>query len=372
MRIVLVNQVPSRPLMEVAEALVDRGHDVTLLAGKSAGSSPPSRVRRLPLAEYDSRSAFKRLKSWLVFTIQAAWTLLTMPAPATIVACTNPPFMPYAAALVAWIRGCGCVARVLDIYPDVLRATGYRRRRFLASLLSRCNRLAFARCRAVCTLGETMAATLAAYVPRSKIRVIPEWPAIQPLSTNAVARSVAGPFVVLATGNVGLTHDLGQLASTARNLAGEDVEIIVSTSAPALLNDLFSECANVRVVPRFEDVEYTRAMLGAHAAFVSLKPGAETASYPSRVLTYLAHGLPIIAVTNRPSDLASIVEQGPCGVVMNPNGGGSEVAAAIRMLMAAPEMRQSMALAAKAAAAGFAPDRWREEFITLIEAGQAE
>ena len=372
MRIVVVNQVPSRPLLEVAEALAHRGHEVTLLAGKSAGTRPTSRVRRVPLAEYDSRSTFKRVKSWLAFTIQAAWTLSTMPAPATIVACTNPPLMPFVAGLVARIRGADCVARVLDIYPDVLQATGFRRRKVLAGCLAWCNRRAYARCRAVCTLGETMAATLAAYVSRSKIRVIPEWPAIQGVVTEAVARSESGPFVVLTTGNVGLTHDLGPLISASRSLAGENVEIIISTGDPAALIDLLSVCKNVRVVPRFDDAEYARAMLGAHAAFVSLKPGAEAASYPSRVLAYLAHGLPIIAVTSRPSDLARIVDEGPCGVVVSPHAGGSEVAAAIRMLMAAPDVRQRLALAAKAAAAGCAPDRWRDEFVMLIETGLAE
>jgi colanic acid biosynthesis glycosyl transferase WcaI len=369
MRIVVVNQVPTRPLLEVAEALADRGHEVTLLAGKSSVSGPASRVRLVRLRDYDSRSAFKRVKSWLAFTIQAAWTLSTMPAPASIVACTNPPLIPYVAALVARNRGCDCVARVLDIYPDVLQATSSRRRKLLTRCLAWCNRTAYARCRVVCTLGETMAATLSAYVSRSKIRVIPEWPVIQGSVTEAVARPEGGPFVVLATGNVGLTHDLGPLVLASRSLAEENVEILVSTGDPATLSELFSECAHVRVVSRFADVEYTRAMLGSHAAFVSLKPGAEAASYPSRVVTYLAHGLPIIAVTNRPSDLASIVDEGPCGVVVSPRGGGSEVATAIRMLLAAPDRRRTMAEAARAAAATFAPARWREEFVTLIEKG---
>ena len=372
MRIVLINQVPSRPLLEVAEALAERGHEVTLLAAAASDLGLTSRVRHVRLADYDSSSAFKRLRSWLAFTIQAAWNLSTMPAPATIVACTNPPIMPHAAALIAWIRGCDCVARVLDVYPDVLQATGFRRRKVLARCLAWCNRWAYARCRAVCTLGETMAATLAAYVPRSKIRVIPEWPALQGAGTTVTAPSEDGPFLVLATGNVGLTHDVEPLVSASRSLAGQNVEIVVSTSDPAKLSRLFSDCGNVRVVPRFDDLEYPRAMLRAHVAYVSLKPGAEAASYPSRALTYLAHGLPIIAVTDRPSDLASIVDEGPCGVVVSPLGGGSAVAAAIRTLMAAPDRRQTMVTAARAAAATLDSDRWRNEFVAMIETGLPE
>jgi len=295
-----------------------------------------------------------------------------MPVPAAVVVCTNPPLMPYVASLVARVRGYDCVVRVLDIYPDVLRATGFRHRKMLSQCLAWCNRLAYARCRAVCTLGESMAATLAAYVSRSKIRVIPEWCPIEPAGAEAVLPFSPGPFVVLATGNVGLTHDLGPLISASRGLAGENVEIVISTADRATLSHLGNDCANVRVVPRFDDAGYRYAMLRAHAAFVSLKPGAEAASYPSRVMTYLAHGLPIIAVTDRPSDLASIVNEGPCGVVVSPYSGGSEVAAAIRMLMADPETQQRMALAARAAAASFTPARWRDEFVTLIEAGPAE
>jgi hypothetical protein len=372
MRIVIVNQVPSPPLLEVAEALVDRGHEVTLLAAASAVSRSKSRLKAVQLVEYDSRSAVRRLASWLAFTLQAVWKLSTIPGPVTIVASTNPPIMPLAAALVAWVRKCDCIVRVLDIYPDVLQATGFRRRRILARCLAWGSRRAYAHCRVICTLGDTMATTLAAYAPRAKIRVIPEWPRPCEPSCEVAGPTNGGPFVVLATGNVGLTHDIGPLVTASRSLSTENVAFVVSTSDHERISGLFAGCVNVQVVPRFNDLEYARAMLAAHAAFVSLRPGAEAASFPSRSLTYLAHGLPIIAVTLRPSDLASIVDKGPCGVVASPLSDGLEVAAAIRMLMGAPEKRRAMAIAAKDAATTFDPDRWRNEFVTLIEAGLAK
>jgi len=372
MRIVVVNQVPSRPLLEVAEALADRGHEVTLLAAASFAPRSTSRLKAVQLVEYDSRSTLRRLGSWLAFTLQAVWKLSTIRGPVTIVATTNPPIMPIAAALVAWIRRCDCVVRVLDIYPDVLQATGFRRRRILARCLAWGSRRAYAHCRVICTLGETMATTLAAYAPRTKIRVIPEWPRPREEGCKFPAALNGGAFVVLATGNVGLTHDIGLLVTASRSLASENVAFVVSTSDHERISGLFADCVNVQVVPRFNDVEYVRAMLAAHAAFVSLRPGAEAASFPSRLLTYLAHGLPIIAATRRPSDLARIVDQGPCGVVASPLSDGLEVAAAIRMLMGAPEKRRAMAIAAKAIATTFDPDRLRNEFVTLIEKGLLE
>lgn len=369
LRIVIVNQAPTRPLLEAAERLAERGHEVTMVAAASRLPDEIRGVATVRLGEYDPRTSFTRSTSWMAFAVRCAWFFLTLPASTVVVACTNPPVMPHVAAFVGTIRGFTCVFRILDVYPDVLQAVGYRR----SSLVYRClgwwNRWSYARCAAICTLGDTMADTLAAYVPRSRIKVVPEWMPAADHGSPHRCKPPTDPFVVLVAGNIGLTHDIAPLVAASRLLAAENVDFLVSTADVPALSRMFSGSANVRVVPRFSHLDYMAALHTADVAFLSLRPGAAEACYPSRCLAYLANGLPIIAVTPRPSDLATIVARGPCGVVVDPAQGGAGVARAIRHLMtsASPlrEMRDASLSLAKGA---FDPDRCRDDFISLIEA----
>jgi glycosyltransferase involved in cell wall biosynthesis len=366
--VVFVNQVPSRPLLDTAQSLAERGHDVTLLTASSRLSRPLRGVATVGLCEYDSRSYASRLRSWLWFTAQAAWALLTTPASAVVVVCTNPPLMPHAAALVGVIRRFACVVRVLDVYPDVLLATGYGRRAWLVRWLAWWNRWTFARSAAITTLGQTMATTVAAYAETSRIQVIPEWITVASEKSPSARKPRSSRFTVLAAGNLGLTHDLSPLAQACRLLADLEIDWIISTDDLALMRTMFSGCPNVQIVPRFGDAEYNSALLAADVGFISLKPGAETASFPSRIVAYLAHGLPVIAVTARPSDLATIVEKGSCGVVVAPTSGGAGVAHAIRNLMSQPQALAAFSQAGRSiAASDFNSTICRNAFVALIE-----
>jgi colanic acid biosynthesis glycosyl transferase WcaI len=372
LRIVIVNQAPTRPLLEAAEALAERGHEVTMVAAASHLSEEIRGVATVRLGEYDPRTSFTRLRSWIAFAARAALVFLRLPASTVVVACTNPPLLPHVAAAAGTIRGFACVFRILDVYPDVLQAVGYGRSSLVCRCLARCNRWSYARCVALCTLGDTMATTLAAYAPRSRIEVIPEWIPATNRSWPYRPKPPTDPFIVLVAGNAGLTHDITPLVTASRLLATKNVKFLVSTVNAPAMSRLFSGCDNVRIVPRFCHLDYMAALRTADAAFLSLRAGAAEACYPSRTLAYLANGLPIIAVTTRPSDLASSIERGPCGVVVDPSQGGQGVAEAIRHLMTSAstlgEMRDAAISLAKSA---FNPDRCRRELVSLIEAAGA-
>lgn len=329
-------------------------------------------VATVRLGEYDPRTSFTRLATWMAFAARSALFFLRLPASTVVVTCTNPPFLPHIAAAAGMIRGFACVFRILDVYPDVLQAAGYRRGSLVCRCLARWNRWSYARCAAICTLGDTMATTLAAYVPRSRIQVIPEWIPSADRSWPHRPEPRSDPFVVLVAGNAGLTHDITPLVAASRLLASENVQFVVSTANTPAMSEVFSGCDNVRIVPRLCHLDYMAALRKADVAFLSLRAGAAEACYPSRTLAYLANGLPIIAVTTRPSDLANAIERGPCGVVVDPSQGGQGVAEAIRHFMTSAstlgEMRDAAISLAKSA---FDPDRCRRELVSLIEAAGA-
>lgn len=367
LRIVFVNQVPSQPLLEVIACLAERGHDVTLFAGASAVARNIPGVRYLPMPSYRPSGLVSRGTSWLSFTLRVAWRLWMMPRTDLVVACTNPPLVPWAATLVGGLRGFRSAIRVLDVYPDVLQATSFGGRHFLSRCLAWMSRWSFSRCRAISTIGPSMARAIDTYAAGRPVAVIPEWP-IDRSGDTITAHRPTGRFVVLVAGNVGSTHDISPLVDASRILADLNVEFLVSAEDVSRIRAMFHGCRNVCVVPRLNDAEYRESLLAAHAAFVSLKPGAETASFPSRVVNYLACGLPVIAVTARPSDLASVIERRDCGLVVSPEAAGEGVATAIRRLVTNPVLRETMSEAALATArADFDPKLSRHRFVDWVE-----
>jgi glycosyltransferase involved in cell wall biosynthesis len=267
-----------------------------------------------------------RVWSWFAFAARAGAWLTAAPAEATVLVCTNPPFMPAVAAAVSGVRRFAVVARVLDVYPDVLRATSFRENRILWLILAGLNRWTYARCRSVQTLGPQMAELISAHAPTSAVAVVPE--CLPPDTSNATetkdtARGLLGlppeGLIVLASGNLGMTHDLQPLADAARAMRDDrGCHFVISTTQMAAVRQLFGDDANVTVVPHLADVQYKSLLRAADIAVLSLRPGAEAASFPSRTLSYLAAGLPIVAITRRPGDLADLADAQGCGAVVPP------------------------------------------------------
>jgi len=371
LNVAIVNQVPSRCLAELATALRERGHRVTLLAG-AAGTAAIGDVVVVPLCDYDTRTYLSRVWSWVAFTFQAAVHLSRLSADTVVVACSNPPTMPFIAAAVAVFRRFAVVPRVLDVYPDVLWAVPFPGRRFVAWLNRAVNRWTYARCSAVSTLGATMAETLSAYVARSRIRIIPEWiPQAGDHDEDASAEHVApGPaavMTVVAAGNVGATHDIAPLFTAADMLRAEPVRFVVSVKDSARLSSALPDTGKLQLRDRLPDDDYAQLLDSADVAFVSQRAPAEQSSFPSRVPTYLRHGLAVVAAVGRPSDLAALLDRHACGIVVPPSAGAQGVADALRALCCDREAREQMRHAARRAAQGFTRAEWLPAFVAVVE-----
>lgn len=367
LNVAIVNQVPSRCLTELATALSERGHRVTLLAGAAAGADAMGDVVVVPLCDYDTRTYLSRVRSWVWFTFQAAAHLSRLSADTVVVACSNPPTMPFIAAAVAGLRRFAVVLRVLDVYPDVLRAVPFPGGRFVAWLYGAANRWTYARCLAVTTLGATMADTLSAYIARSRIRIIPEWIPEPSDHDEGGLAGEAAVMTVVAAGNVGATHDITPLFAAAEMLRAEPVRFIVSAKDSARLSSVLPGTGNVQLRDRLPDAEYAQLLDSADVAFVSQRALAEPSSFPSRVLTYLRHGLAVVAAVGRPSDLAALLDRHSCGIVVPPSAGAKGVADALRALSGDREAREEMRRAARLAALGFARAEWLPAFIAVVE-----
>jgi glycosyltransferase involved in cell wall biosynthesis len=267
--------------------------------------------------------------------------------------------MPFLTVLASRIRHFVVVARVLDVYPDVFKATRFADCTLLRQALTACNRWTYARCSWVETLGHHMAGAIAAVAPTTNVIVAPEsiddTGLTQDESQTESRRLLNLPregCIVLASGNFGMTHDLRPLVDATSRIRDASIHFVICTSYKTAIRELFSNSANVTVLAALPSPDYHRLLNAADIAVISLRPGAETASFPSRALSYIAAGLPVVAAMRSPGDLSDLLMLHNCGVVVEPQD-VSGLVAAIRAFAANDVLRLACSKRAREAARAF-------------------
>ena len=275
MHFVLLNQfyppdvLPTGVVLEaVAEALVSKGHQVTVVCGQSvAGSSGLAVGSRREDAGYgqkagdkssiDSRhssvnskpgghvqvvrlwapgwgkrkSAVGKILSYAAYYGGvAAWLLRRRVRADVVVALTSPPYLSLLARAGAWWHGGHHAHWIMDLYPDVMVAHGMLNERSLGhGVLGALARWGMGgpRCREVITLGPDMAERLNPWLPANQPAVwVPLWgtagdpPAPQEVTALRQQRGWSPETTVfLYSGNMGLGHRFTEVLEAMPQLA---------------------------------------------------------------------------------------------------------------------------------------------------------
>ena len=150
---------------------------------------------------------------------------------------------------------------------------------------------------------------------------------------NAPVRSRlngTAPFRLLFAGNLGRFQNLPRLVDAARRL-GEGYEIVFM-GAGLMREELRSLAADVPNVTFLDQAPVEAAveqMRQSDLGVVSLSPGVCRVAYPSKSMTYLSAGLPLLALVEDDSDLADEVRKHDFGYAAG-QVDGEALAAAVR------------------------------------------
>src|SRR5260221_4194020 len=216
-------------------------HEITVVAGPSyhtedrntGGFRLWARERRgrvTIIRTWGTRFSKSNLAGRLVnlgtYYLLAAIVAYRLPRPDVIVAETDPPLLGALAAVLKRRWGCRLVYNVRDLYPDIAEVTDGVRSPFLLDLLRRGNDYAYERADLIVTLGRDMARRIVDKgVPTEKVVVVPDWVdcrRIGPLASNPFRRSFGNKFVVMYSGNIGLSQQLELVLEAAGRLRDND------------------------------------------------------------------------------------------------------------------------------------------------------
>lgn len=329
-------------MTELAESLVERGVEVTALAGRgryNGGEKFPKsevhkniRIERAWTTSYGKGSLAGRLVDYFTFYLGATWKLLRVPRQDILLALSHPPLIGLIALAIGRMRRMRVVALVQDVHPDLAIALGtISPKNPAARLLGWLNRVALRGADRIIVLADCMREKISAKVGATRaanIDTIHNWAdgrLIKPLNGESnpfiIEHKLEGKFVVLFSGNFGHVNEFKTVLEAARRLR-ERTEIVFlfigdGVKASEIKNfSIQHELQNIHVLP-YQRRESLRFSLAAgDALLTTLAEGLAGLSVPSKAYGIMAAGRPILFVGDARSDVARLVTENNCGAVV--------------------------------------------------------
>jgi glycosyltransferase involved in cell wall biosynthesis len=356
-RILVLNQyfypdrsATSQLLTELCEDLAER-HDVFVVTGRpsynpahgtrSQGLLSRERHGKVRVARVWStgfhRSAGMRgrLANYGTYLASSIAGAFAVARPDVVVALTDPPPVGLIGAMTAKVRGVPFVLVMKDLFPEVAVTLGALRSPAAIAGLRAARGLLLDAADRVISIGRDMDRRLLDLgVPADRIETIHDWSdgrVVHPLDRPSLLRDRSGwadRFVVMHSGNVGLSQDLETAVEAADLLRHEQsvlFAIVGDGASKARLQASVLErgLRNVEFLP-FQDREDLSESLGAaDVHLVGLRRGLAGAIVPSKVYGILAAGKPYIAAVEPGTEPVLIAEEAGCGMRVEPGDAGA-------------------------------------------------
>lgn len=175
-------------------------------------------------------------------------------------------------------------------------------------------------------------------VPNSRVTVIENWATLdempqKPHDNEWRCAQKLGPLpVLLYSGTLGMKHRPDLLYRLAQSLQQDCTVVIITDGLGAEYLNRMQPLGNLRVL-QFQPYERLPEVLAsADVLLGTLEVDAGQFAVPSKILTYLCAGRPILLAGPRENMSAAIVERSGSGIVVNPNDEAAWIKAARKLI----------------------------------------
>jgi glycosyltransferase involved in cell wall biosynthesis len=358
MKVALVSCVfPPEPLTSASTShslaleLAKRGHRVSVITSypsRPEGKLYPGFRRRL-MNRFEGENGIEiircfsttsrastllsRLAENLSFGLCSGLALARIERPDAVYINSWPIFAGGIACLIARARRIPFVLSIQDVYPESLIALKSLNpknalARWLRWIDASMARMAFSVVVISASAEETYLRDRG--VSRERVQRIPNWRTTEDQPTQDTARAQRkvwgiepGAFLVVFAGNVTAACGIeGVIEAVAKVGEGLGIRMMVAGSGSAL-----ESCRGVTERLKSRSVDFggtfqaseTLTILGAGDILILPTQGDQSlVSMPSKLISYMMSGRPVLAIARRESDIARAVMEAGCGWVVEP------------------------------------------------------
>ncbi|HEY5040680.1 MAG TPA: glycosyltransferase family 4 protein [Verrucomicrobiae bacterium] len=341
MKILLLNQAfypdvvsTAQHLGDLAVALAERGHQVTVVTGRRAYDNPDKlfpaqetwrgvKIIRIFSTRFGKQAKWRRAADFAGFIFFCCARLLLLPRHDVVMALTTPPLISFIGAWRAKLWRAKFCYWVMDMNPDEAIAAGWLRAdSFAARMLERMSRFSFRRADWIIALDRFMRDRIVAKgIAPEKIAVLPPWSQDQDVRFDAAGREqfrrthgLQDKYVVMYSGNHSPVHPLDTLMQAAERLQTETsiAFCFVGGGSEFKRVQRWQEAGkrtNVLCLP-YQPLDQLSASLSAAEAQVVVMGDAMLGLvHPCKIYNILAVGAPVIYVGPQPSHVTEILDR---------------------------------------------------------------
>jgi glycosyltransferase involved in cell wall biosynthesis len=348
LKILLLNQTfypdvmaTGQYLSEVAAALAEKGHEVTVVTGRRAYDDPDKlfparetwrgvRIFRIFSTRFGKATKWRRAADFASFIANCCARLALLPRHDVVMALTTPPLISFIGAWRAKLWRAKFCYWVMDMNPDEAVAAGWLRAdSFVGKMLERMSRFSFRRANRIIALDRFMRdRILAKGIALEKIVVIPPWSQDNDVHFDAAGREqfrqahgLRDKFVVMYSGNHSPVHPLDTLMQAAEWLKDD----------PSIAFCFVGGGSEFKRVQRWAE-EWGKAESGKRKAEIlclAYQPLAQLSAslsaadahvivmgnefiglvHPCKIYNILAVGAPVIYIGSQPSHVTEILNR---------------------------------------------------------------
>lgn len=318
----------------LAQRLHDRSHEIEVVAAHPHYPEPLWGTRLRPYREVRQGIRVTRLPLWIgrettleryrqeltfAAALSAATPFLGQP---DVLVSTSPIFAALLPALAnVRVRGIPWALWLHDLLPDGATATGLvDEGGLIISLARRLERAAYHTADRIIVLSRSFVNNLVAKgVDAGKIQLIYD-PATRIPQRLLPRPSGDSPLKILSMGNIGHSQGLAPLIRAFElhsHFTANWLLVVTGTGVAATEAHAEVRSPRVRMVGLLDDADLERELREADVALVSQRYEGPEFNIPSKLMNFMAYGLPVLASVDPGGEVARIVREANAGWVVD-------------------------------------------------------
>lgn len=324
-----------------AKGLLALGHDVDVVAAHPNYPEPRWGVRHRPYRELRDGVRVLRLPLWIgrgsameryrqelsFMAVQGAVSPILPPA--DVLVAVSPSFTSLLPAMLhSRARRIPMVLWLHDILPDGATSSGLVDESSPVIRLSRkLENAAYRHAERIVVLSSAFTANLESKgVPTDKIDLVYDPATRVPRTPLADARRDGEPLRILSMGNIGLSQGLADLVGAFESADDVNTDVALRiTGNGVAADDVRSRLhtGRVQMLGLVDDDELEDELQRATVAIVTQRHTGAEFNIPSKIMNFMAYGLPVIAAVNPGSEVAHIVRTSGAGWIVDSSDPGA-------------------------------------------------